>query len=103
MLAIVSVSSRHSYTGAEYKLTSKHSMSGAMLILLAACRVPCLRELIGPEVFQAGDHVYYLFQNWQLLAAVPISPTIDQSMHIIREASSLIKETYYSESLVGNR
>lgn len=73
-------------------------MSGAMLILLGACRVASLRSLIGPEVLEAGDHLKQLFQNWQQLAVGPVSPSVNQSMQIICEADTFIKEVYYDSA-----
>lgn len=73
-------------------------MSGAMLVLLAACRVASLRNLIGPDVLEAGDHLEQLFRNWQRLSVGSVSPSVAQSMQIIREADTFIKEVYYHES-----
>ncbi|POR38837.1 Uncharacterized protein TPAR_00966 [Tolypocladium paradoxum] len=70
------------------------SMACAMLVLLAACRVPSLRSLIGPDVLMAGDHLKQLLQGWQRLACGPRSPSVDQSMRIIHEADKFIKESY---------
>ena len=72
-------------------------MSGAMLILLAACRVPSLRALISSEILGAGDHLKQLFQSWQRLAVSSISPSVDQSIRIIGEADTFIKEVYSAD------
>lgn len=69
-------------------------MACAMLVLLAACRVPSLRSLIGPEVLLAGDHLKQLLRGWQRLTSGPRSPSVDQSIRIIHEADKFIREAY---------
>ena len=69
-------------------------MAGAMLVLLAACRVPSLRGLIGPEVLKAGDHLKQLLQRWQKVSGGPASPSVDQSVRIIGEADMFIRHVY---------
>jgi hypothetical protein len=70
------------------------SMAGAMLVLLAACRVPSLRTLIGPDVLIAGQHLKQLLQTWQRLSDGQSSPSVMQSVRIIHEADSFIKQVY---------
>ncbi|VBB71886.1 Putative protein of unknown function [Podospora comata] len=70
------------------------SMAGAMLVLLAACQVPSLRNLIGPEVLAAGHHLTQLLEGWQEVAGGPSSPSVDQSVHIIKEADGFIRNVY---------
>lgn len=67
-----------------------------MLVLLAACRIPALRNLIGPEVLNAGAHLVELLEGWQLVSGGPGSPSVDQSVRIIREADKFIREVYAS-------
>ncbi|KAK3329963.1 hypothetical protein B0H66DRAFT_572223 [Apodospora peruviana] len=55
------------------------SMAGAMLVLLAACRIPSLRKLIGAEVLAAGEHLRQLLEGWQRVLGDPSSPSVDQS------------------------
>lgn len=69
-------------------------MAAAMLILLAACRMPQLRSLIGPEVLLAGDHLMHLFEGWQRVSGDPISPSVNQSVRVIRESARFIGEVY---------
>src|SRR6478609_5752626 len=69
-------------------------MAGAMLVLLAACRVPSLRSLIGPDVLIAGDHLKQLLQTWQRLSDSSSSPSVMQSLRIIHESDNFIKEVY---------
>lgn len=69
-------------------------MAGAMLVLLAACRVPSLQSLIGPEVLLAGDHLRQLLEGWQQVCGGPASPSVDQSVRIIGEADRFIREVY---------
>ncbi|KAH8901022.1 C6 zinc finger domain-containing protein [Thozetella sp. PMI_491] len=70
------------------------SMVGAMLVLLAACRVPSLRSLIGPEVLSAGGHLRQLFLEWQAASGDPSSPSVDQSVHLIGEADRFVRQVY---------
>ncbi|KAH7133776.1 hypothetical protein EDB81DRAFT_845236 [Dactylonectria macrodidyma] len=70
------------------------SMSGAMLILLAACQVPTLKSLIDPKVLRMGDHLKGLFEDWRQLEVGSDSPSVDQSLWIIHEADRFIKEGY---------
>lgn len=67
-------------------------MAGAMLVLLAACRVRHLRDLIGHEATSAGDHLQQLLQSWQELSGGPSSPSVAQSVRIIGAADKFIKE-----------
>ncbi|KAJ4406943.1 hypothetical protein N0V85_004433 [Neurospora sp. IMI 360204] len=70
------------------------SMAGAMLVLLAACRIPSLKSLIGPEILQAGSHLRELLVGWQKVQGEPNSPSVDQSVHIIQEAERFIRKVY---------
>ncbi|KAK2060653.1 C6 zinc finger domain-containing protein [Colletotrichum caudatum] len=70
------------------------SMAGAMLVLLAACRIPALRNMIGPEVLGAGDHLRQLLQGWQGVMGEPSSPSVNQAIRIISDADNFIKEVY---------
>lgn len=69
-------------------------MAGAMLVLLAAVRIPSLRDLIGPEVLDAGDHLRQLLEGWQKVLGEPNSPSVDQSVKIIGKADRFITEVY---------
>jgi hypothetical protein len=72
-------------------------MAGAMLVLLAACRVPSLRALIGPEVLSAGNYLKQLLEGWQVVLGGPRSPSVDQSIRVINEADSFIREVYRAD------
>ncbi|KAM7193457.1 lactose permease [Rhypophila sp. PSN 637] len=78
------------------------SMAGAMLVLLAAVRIPSLKNLIGPEVLAAGDHLRALLEEWQQIKGEPNSPSVDQSVEIIAKADQFIKEAYH-QSVVKKR
>jgi hypothetical protein len=69
-------------------------MAGAMLVLLAACRVPSLRRLVETSVTSAGYHLDALLQKWQAVLGEPSCPSVDQSRRIINEADRFIQETY---------
>ncbi|KAK1968063.1 C6 zinc finger domain-containing protein [Colletotrichum sublineola] len=70
------------------------SMAGAMLVLLAACRIPALKDMIGPEVLGAGDHLRQLLQGWQGVMGEPTSPSVNQAIRIISDADKFIQEVY---------
>ena len=78
-------------------LSNKLSMTGAMLALLAACRHPDLRQVIGKEVLTTGHHLQQLIQGWIKLCGDPSSPSVDQSLRIISEVTGFIEQEYYSE------
>ncbi|KAK4193176.1 hypothetical protein QBC35DRAFT_98764 [Podospora australis] len=73
-------------------------MAGAMLVLLAACKIPILRDLIGPEVLTAGDHLRRLLEGWQRISGDPTSPSVDQSVQIICEADRFIRHVYATDN-----
>ncbi|KAJ9155864.1 C6 zinc finger domain-containing protein, partial [Coniochaeta hoffmannii] len=77
------------------------SMAAAMLVLLAACRMPALRSLIGPEVLLAGDHLTNLLEGWQRVSGDPSSPSVNQSVRVIRESARFIGEVYGRDSRPG--
>lgn len=66
-------------------------------MLLAACRVADLRELIGPEVLDAGEHLKRLLDSWQVFMGNPGSPSVEQSVKLIADADRLIKQVYSSQ------
>ncbi|KAI5458541.1 hypothetical protein BGZ63DRAFT_391585 [Mariannaea sp. PMI_226] len=70
------------------------SMSGAMLILLAACQVPTLKSIIKPEVLKMGGHLKQLFREWRRCSFGTDSPSVDQSLWIIHETERFIEEAY---------
>ncbi|KAK3362416.1 hypothetical protein B0T25DRAFT_6090 [Lasiosphaeria hispida] len=72
------------------------SMAGAMLVILAACRMPTLRSLIGPDVLAAGHHLRELLEGWQRVSGDPSSPSVDQSVRIIGEVDRFIQQVYGS-------
>lgn len=76
-------------------------MAAAMLVLLAACRMPALRGLIGPDVLLAGDHLMNLFESWETVSGEPTSPSISQSVRVIKESARFIGEVYGRESRPG--
>jgi len=73
------------------------SMTAAMLILLVACRLPVLRQLVGEEVLTAASHLKQLIQNWTKISGPPNSPSIDQSLRLISEIDGFIQQEYQGE------
>lgn len=77
------------------------SMAGAMLVLLAASRVPSLRGVIGPELLSAGDHLRGLLTSWQQVSGEPSSPSVDQSVGIICAADEFIKQVFAAGDMLA--
>jgi hypothetical protein len=72
-------------------------MTAAMLILLVACRLPVLRQLVGEEVLTAASHLTQLIQNWTKISGQPNSPSIEQSLRLISEIDGFIQQEYQGE------
>jgi hypothetical protein len=72
-------------------------MTAAMLILLVACRLPVLRQLVGEEVLIAASHLKQLIQTWTKTSGQPNSPSIEQSLRLISEIDGLIQQEYQAE------
>jgi len=75
-------------------MTDKTRMTGAMLVLLAASRVPALRQLVGKDVLAAGPHLKGLLEGWLKVSGKPGSPSVEQSLRIIAEVSGFIEDEY---------
>jgi len=73
-------------------LISGARMAGAMLILLAAIRLPALRQLVAKEVRSTGRHLNELIPGWMAVSGEPVSPSVDQSLRIIAEVTDLIEQ-----------
>ena len=63
-----------------------------MLILLAAAQVPALRDMVRDTGPTAGKHLLELLEGWTEVIGGSRSPSVDQSIHIIREASRYLEE-----------
>jgi len=72
-------------------------MTGAMLVLLAACRLPALNPLVGKKTLAAGPHLKSLIEGWLSVSGEPVSPSVDQSLKIINEVDGFLKEESYSD------
>ena len=68
-----------------------------MLILLVACRLVVLRQLVGEEVLTAAAHLKQLLQNWTDIPGQPNSPSIDQSLRLISEIDGFIQQECQGE------
>lgn len=76
-------------------------MAGAMLVLLAASRIPSLRGVIGPELLTAGGHLRQLLTDWQCISGGPSSPSVDQSLKVIHEADEFIKKVFAAGDMLA--
>ncbi|KAK2474374.1 hypothetical protein H9L39_14334 [Fusarium oxysporum f. sp. albedinis] len=62
------------------------SMSGAMLIILAASHVPALKEFIGSRATLVGSHLEKLFRNWREVSFGGDSPSVDRINGLVKES-----------------
>lgn len=76
-------------------------MAGAMLLLLAASRIPSLQGVLGPGLLTAGDHLRQLLTSWQRVAGGPRSPSVDQSVRVICEANGFIKQVFAAGGMLA--
>jgi hypothetical protein len=65
-------------------------MANAMLILLAAYRVPELRSWISPDILSLGRHLDRLLTCWMQFPGGPPSPSVKLGIHLIQLAAGLI-------------
>ncbi|KAF5724848.1 nitrogen assimilation transcription factor nirA [Fusarium mundagurra] len=64
------------------------SMSGAMLIILAASHVPALKEFIGSRATLVGSHLEKLFRNWREVSFGGDSPSVDRNYRLSKPTMS---------------
>lgn len=76
-------------------------MAGAMLVLLAASRVPSLRGVIGPDLLTAGEHLRRLLTSWQQVSGGPSSPSVEQSVRVICEADEFISQVFAAGDMLA--
>lgn len=69
-------------------------MASTMLILLAASRIPELKDRLTPRVLQAATHLK-LLERWVYLHGEQSSPSVEQSLRMIGEIGGLIEREYH--------
>ena len=69
-------------------------MTCAMLILLAASRLPTVRRLMRAEAMTVGDHLQRLFQRWLDVPGISHSPSVAQSLRMIWDIHGFIQQEY---------
>ncbi|KUI57387.1 hypothetical protein VP1G_04701 [Cytospora mali] len=84
-----------------WMLSGSGRMAAAMLVLLAASRVPSLRGVIGPELLSAGHHLRTLLTSWQRVSGEPGSPSVEQSVRIICAADEFIKKVFAAGDMLA--
>ncbi|KAF3764318.1 putative C6 transcription factor [Cryphonectria parasitica EP155] len=77
------------------------SMAGAMLVLLAASRIPSVRSVISPSLPTAGAHLSELLRSWQRVLGEPSSPSVDQAVRVIGEADGFIKQVFAAGDILA--
>jgi hypothetical protein len=65
-------------------------MAGAMLILLAAYKLPHLRQRLRPEVTSLGRHLESRLRRWMQVPGQLISPSIEHRLRLIIMTDDLI-------------
>ena len=74
------------------------SMAGAMLVLLAACRIEFLRDCVPPEILSLGPHLNLLLRDWVRIPASgrfeEKSPSVLYSIDLIGKVERLIRAEY---------
>ncbi|RDW80896.1 C6 zinc finger-containing protein [Coleophoma crateriformis] len=79
------------------------SMTCAMLILLAAIRVPALRDLIRSEATTVGDHLQQLMHRWAQVPGHFQSPSVAQSLQMIWDVHGFIQHEYEQDDVRKRR
>jgi hypothetical protein len=69
-------------------------MTGAMLVLLAACRLPGCQQFIGNEVTILSNHLRRLIDRWIQVPGPSRSPSVEQSLRMIIEIDGFIQREY---------
>ena len=72
-------------------------MTGAMLVLLAASRLPYLRNLLGQDVTNIGSHLQTLIKRWVQIPGENRSPSIEQSLRMIGEIDVFLHQEFGAE------
>lgn len=67
-------------------------MAGAMLIILAAAQAPALRDSVRESGPVAGKHLLPLLDEWGQILDNHSSPSVEQSVYIIREVSRYLED-----------
>ena len=68
-----------------------YRMAAAMLIILAAYRIPQLRSLIRRDVASLGRHLKLKLERWMLVPGQDVSPGVQHSLRLISIADDLIR------------
>ena len=66
-------------------------MAAAMLIILAAHRIPQLRPLIRHDVASLGQHLRLKLERWMSVPGQDVSPSVQHSLRIVLIADDLIR------------
>ena len=71
-----------------------YRMASTMLLLLAASRIPALKQRLDSRVLEAGSHLTRLIEPWMHLHGHDVSPSVRQSLRMIGEVSTLLHAEY---------
>lgn len=94
MFAFVSKIEDSVFAGADFS----YRMASTMLLLLAASRIPALKQRLDSRVLEAGNHLTRLIQPWLHLHGHHVSPSVRQSLRMIGEVSTLLHAEYEQDS-----
>lgn len=73
-------------------------MAAAMLIILAAHRIPQLQPLIRRDVASLGQHLRLKLERWVLVPGQDVSPSVQHSLRIVLIADDLIRNRVENSS-----
>jgi hypothetical protein len=68
------------------------SMSSNMLILLAARRVPALRDTVLVHIAALADSLSKMIEPWLAIHTSEPSPSVQQSLWLIREVGAIARD-----------
>lgn len=67
-----------------------------MLLLLAASRIPELKDRLYPRVLRTGPHLSNLLGPWPQLHGEQISPSVEQSLRMISDIDELLQKEFWA-------
>ncbi|PPJ52282.1 hypothetical protein CBER1_09561 [Cercospora berteroae] len=70
------------------------SMASTMLLLLAASRIPALKQRLDPQALDAGKHLARLIEPWTHVHGGAVSPSVRQSLRMIGDVDALLHAEY---------
>jgi hypothetical protein len=73
-------------------------MAGAMLIILAAYRLPRLRQRIKRDVTSLGRHLEPRLKRWMQVPCQPVSPSVEHSLRLIMMTDEFLRREHEGQN-----